>query len=48
MNEETTRSVDKMNEHSDVGKIWITIGNRTYYINVDEYRKLEKFRKGKK
>lgn len=48
MDEETARRVEKMKAYSDVGKIRVTIGNRTYFINEVEYEKFEKFRKRKK
>ena len=48
MDEETARRVEKMKMYSDIGKIRVTIGNRTYFINEVEYEKFEKFRKRKK
>ena len=48
MDEETARRVEKMKVYSDIGKIRVTIGNRTYFINEVEYEKFEKFRKRKK
>lgn len=48
MDKETARRAEKMKVYSDVGKIRVTIGNRTYFIDEVEYNNFEKFRKRRK